>query len=194
MIESLHGKLFEKNIEGIIVDTHGVGYGLKVPLSTYYELPGNGQIVTLYVYTYIKEDSIQLFGFKTREEKEIFQRLLKIRGVGPKLSLNILSYLPISDLSSALEGIDFETLVAIPGVGKKMAERILFEVKGMIDTKPKEIKGSDMELTREAKSALVNLGFPSSQTDNLVREIWNEDKSVTLETLIKKSLKRLTNL
>ncbi|OPY73847.1 MAG: Holliday junction ATP-dependent DNA helicase RuvA [Syntrophorhabdus sp. PtaU1.Bin002] len=194
MIESLHGKLFEKSIEGIIVDTHGVGYGLKVPLSTYYELPGNGQNVTLYVYTHIKEDLIQLFGFKTREEKEIFQRFLKIRGVGPKLSLNILSYLPISDLSSALEGINFETLVAIPGVGKKMAERILFEVKGMIDTKPKEVKGPDTELTREAKSALVNLGFPSSQTDNLVREVWNEDKSVTLETLIKKSLKRLTNL
>ncbi|OPX98236.1 MAG: Holliday junction ATP-dependent DNA helicase RuvA [Syntrophorhabdus sp. PtaB.Bin006] len=194
MIESLHGKLFEKSIEGIIVDTHGVGYGLKVPLSTYYELPGNGQNVTLYVYTHIKEDLIQLFGFKTREEKEIFQRFLKIRGVGPKLSLNILSYLPISDLSSALEGINFETLVAIPGVGKKMAERILFEVKGMIDTKPKEVKGPDTELMGEAKSALVNLGFPSSQTDNLVREVWNEDKSVTLETLIKKSLKRLTNL
>jgi Holliday junction DNA helicase RuvA len=194
MIESLHGKLFEKTIEGIIIDAHGVGYGLKVPLSTYYALPGNGQNVTLYVYTHIKEDSIQLFGFKTREEKGIFQRLLKIRGVGPKLSLNILSYLPISDLSSVLEGIDFETLVAIPGVGKKMAERILFEVKGMIDTKPREAKESDPELTREAKSALVNLGFSSSQTDNLVKEVWNEDKSVTLETLIKKSLKRLTNV
>jgi len=171
-----------------------VGYGLKVPLSTYYALPGNGQNVTLYVYTHIKEDSIQLFGFKTREEKGVFQRLLKIRGVGPKLSLNILSYLPISDLSSALEGIDFETLVAIPGVGKKMAERILFEVKGMIDIKPKEVEGSEADPTGEAKSALVNLGFPPSRTDNLVREVWNEDKTVTLETLIKKSLKRLTSL
>ncbi len=122
MIESLHGKLFEKAIDSIIVDAHGVGYGLRIPLTTYYALPEQGYNVSLYVHTYMKEDSIQLFGFLSKDEKDIFLRFLKIRGIGPKLSLNILSYLPVKDLSSTLSGIDFDTLISIPGVGKKMAE------------------------------------------------------------------------
>jgi Holliday junction DNA helicase RuvA len=194
MIEALHGKIFEKSIDSIIVDTHGVGYGLRIPLSTFYALPEVGDVVRLHVHTQVKEDSIQLFGFMTREEKEIFQRLLSIRGVGPKLSLNILSYLPAKNLSSALEGIDFETLVAIPGVGKKMAERILFELKGIIERKPKDSKDLGSELTNEARSALVNLGFLSSKVETAIQEIWKEDGSVTLETLVRKALKRLTNI
>jgi len=191
MIESLHGKLFEKTIDSIIVDAHGVGYGLKIPLPTYYALPGKGETVSLYVHTYMKEDAIQLFGFQTKDEKEIFLKLLKIRGIGPKLSLNIISYLPIKNLSSALEGIDFETLISIPGVGKKMAERILFEVKGIIEKESKEPKGLDSEIAKQARSALVNLGFPSSQTENVIKEILKVDNSLSLENLIRKSLKRL---
>lgn len=194
MIESLQGNLFEKSIDNIIVDAHGVGYGLRIPLSTYYTLPENGENVRLYVHTYMKEDALQLFGFHTKDEKDIFQRLLKIRGVGPKLSLNILSYLPVKDLSSALEGINFETLVSIPGVGKKMAERILFEIKGIIEKESKDSKSLDAEIAKQAKSALTNLGFPSSQTENILKEAWKEDKSITLENLIRKSLKRLTKL
>ena len=194
MIEALHGKIFEKSIDSIIVDTHGVGYGLRIPLSTFYALPEVGDVVRLHVHTQVKEDSIQLFGFMTREEKEIFQRLLSIRGVGPKLSLNILSYLPAKNLSSALEGIDFETLVAIPGVGKKMAERILFELKGIIERKPKDSKDLGSKLTNEARSALVNLGFLSSKVETAIQEIWKEDGSLTLETLVRRALKRLTNI
>jgi Holliday junction DNA helicase RuvA len=139
----------------------------------------------------MKEDAIQLFGFQTKDEKEIFLKLLKIRGIGPKLSLNIISYLPIKNLSSALEGIDFETLISIPGVGKKMAERILFEVKGIIEKESKEPKGLDSEIAKQARSALVNLGFPSSQTENVIKEILKVDNSLSLENLIRKSLKRL---
>jgi Holliday junction DNA helicase RuvA len=194
MIEALQGKLFEKSIDSVIVDAHGVGYGLRIPLSTYYTLPENGEHVSLYVHTYMKEDAIQLFGFHSKDEKDIFQRLLKIRGIGPKLSLNILSYLPVKDLSSALEGIDFETLISIPGVGKKMAERILFELKGIIEKESKESRGLDSEITKQAKSALVNLGFPSSQTENVIKETWKEDKLINLENLIRKSLKRLIKI
>ena len=191
MIESLRGKLFEKTIDTIIIDAHGVGYGLRIPLPTYYALPEEGKNVSLYVHTYMKEDAIQLFGFQSKDEKEIFQRLLKIRGVGPKLSLNILSYLPIKDLSSTLEGINFETLISIPGVGKKMAERILFEVKGIIEKESKEPKGLDSDVATQARSALLNLGFPSSHAEIAIKEIWKEDKSISLENLIRKSLKRL---
>jgi Holliday junction DNA helicase RuvA len=194
MIESLHGKLFEKTIDSIIVDAHGVGYGLKIPLPTYYSLPDKGETVSLYVHTYMKEDAIQLFGFQTKDEKEIFLKLLKIRGIGPKLSLNIISYLPIKNLSSALEGIDFETLISIPGVGKKMAERILFEVKGIIEKESREPKGLDSEIAKQARSALVNLGFPSSQTENVIKEILKVDNSLSLENLIRKSLKRLIKI
>jgi Holliday junction DNA helicase RuvA len=195
MIESLHGKLFEKAIDSIIVDTHGVGYGLKIPLTTYYALPEQGNNVSLYVHTYMKEDSIQLFGFLSKDEKDIFLRFLKIRGIGPKLSLNILSYLPVKDLSSTLSGIDFDTLISIPGVGKKMAERILFEVKGIIEKEePKETKGIDSETAKQARSALINLGFPSSQTEKAIKEVLKEDKSMPLEFLIKRSLKHLTKI
>lgn len=194
MIELLHGKLYEKTIDGIIVDAHGVGYGVKVPLPTFYALPEKGEHVNLYVHTYMKEDGIQLFGFQTKDEKEIFLRLLKIRGIGPKLSLNILSYLPIKDLASTLGGIDFQTLISIPGVGKKMAERILFEVKGIIEKETKDLKGLDSDTARQAKSALQNLGFPSSQTESVIKEILKEDKSIALKDLVKKSLRNLTKI
>ncbi len=194
MIEALYGKLFEKSVDTIIIDANGVGYGLRIPLTTYYSLPDNGKMVRLFVHTQMKEDAIQLFGFKTKDEKEIFQRLLKIRGVGPKLSLNILSYLPVENLSSALEGIDFETLVSIPGVGKKMAERILFEMKGILERQPKESREVGSALSNEATSALVNLGFPASQAEQIVQEICKEDKSISLEALVRQALKRLTNL
>ena len=195
MIESLHGKLFEKAIDNIIVDAHGVGYGLRIPLTTYYALPEQGDNVSLYVHTYMKEDSIQLFGFLSKDEKNIFLRFLKIRGVGPKLSLNILSYLPVKDLSSTLSGIDFDTLIGIPGVGKKMAERILFEVKGIIEKEEsKETKGIDSEIAKQARSALINLGFPSSQTEKIIKEVLKDDKSMPLEFLIRRSLKHLTKI
>lgn len=194
MIELLNGKLYEKAIDGIIVDAHGVGYGLKIPLPTFYALPEKGEHVSLYVHTYMKEDAIQLFGFQTKDEKEIFLRLLKIRGIGPKLSLNILSYLPIKDLASTLEGINFETLICIPGVGKKMAERILFELKGIIEKEANDTKGLDSETARQAKSALLNLGFPSSQVEGVIKGILKEDKTVALKDLIKKSLRSLTKL
>jgi len=194
MIESIHGKLLEKAIDGIIVDAHGVGYGLKIPLPTYYALPEEGEHVSLYVHTYMKEDAIQLFGFRSKDEKEIFLRLLKIRGIGPKLSLNILSYLPVKDLSSTLEGIDFATLISIPGVGKKMAERILFEVKGIIEKESKEPKGLDSEIAKQARSALLNLGFPPSHSETAIKEIIKDDKSISLENLVKKSLKHLIKL
>ena len=195
MIESLHGRLIEKTIDGIIVDTHGVGYGLKIPLTTYYALPEKGGDVTLFVHTHIKEDAVQLFGFLSKDEKEIFLRFLKIRGVGPKLSLNILSYLPVKDLSSTLAGIDFDTLIGIPGVGKKMAERILFEVKGIIEKEnSKETKDLDSELAKQVRSALINLGFPSTQIDKVIKEIMKDDKSLSLEILIRKSLKHLTKI
>lgn len=194
MIELLHGNLTEKSVDSIIIDVHGVGYGLKIPLSTYYTLPDNGRDVQLQVFTSVKEDSIQLFGFATKDEKDIFQKLLKIRGIGPKLSLGILSYLPAKDLSSALEDIDFATLITIPGVGKKMAERILFELKGIIERKPKESRDFDSGVPKEAKSALVNLGFNVSHIEGIIGAIWKEDKSITLETLVRRSLKRLAKI
>jgi len=194
MIESLHGRLLEKAIDSIIVDVHGVGYGLRIPLSTYYALPDEGKPVGLFVYTYVKDDGIQLFGFQSKDEKEVFLRLLKIRGIGPRLSLNVLSYLPAKDFTSVLESIDFETLVRIPGVGKKMAERMLFEMKGIIEKESRGPKGLDSDLAKQARSALLNLGFPTSHIENVIREVLKEDEAVSLSDLVKKSLKRLTKI
>lgn len=194
MIESLQGKLSEKTIDRIVINVQGVGYGLKIPLPTYYSLPEEGQPVFLHVHTQVKEDSIQLFGFQSKDEKEVFLRLMKIRGVGPRLSLNILSYLPVERLDSALEGINFQTLVSIPGVGKKMAERILFELRGIVEKEQKEIKSLDTEIAKQARSALTNLGFPSAQSEAAIREICKEENALPLEHLIKKALQRLTRL
>ena len=129
MIARISGTLVYKSPAYLIVDVHGVGYRIFIPLTTFYDIPDLGQPVTLNIHTQVKQDAINLFGFYTSEEREIFQLLLAVNGIGPKLALNILSGIAAGELIKALSEGNLKRLVSIPGVGKKMAERIILELK-----------------------------------------------------------------
>src|SRR3972149_10907603 len=132
MIALISGLLKYKSPNYVVVDVHGVGYRLVVPLTTFYELPDAGQSVALNVHTHVKQDGINLFGFYTSEERDIFQLLLAVTGIGPKLAINILSGIAAGDLRRAVSQGNLKRLIAIPGVGKKMAERIILELKDRV--------------------------------------------------------------
>ncbi len=163
MIALLTGHLAFRSPEQIIVDVAGVGYRLQIPLSTFYALPEEGK-VQLQVYTHVKEDSINLFGFATVTEKDLFSLLISVSGVGPKLAITTLSHIPGDELALALSEGDIPRLVAIPGIGKKSAERLILElqdkatayaVTAAIPSNP----GKASENKNDAVSALVNLGY-----------------------------------
>ncbi len=132
MIGRLTGTLLEKHPPQILVDVHGVGYEVDVPMSTFYNLPAQGEAVTLFTHFSVREDAQQLYGFLTVKEREAFRTLIKISGVGPKLALSVLSGLNVDELAQAVAMQETWRLVKIPGVGKKTAERLLLELKGRL--------------------------------------------------------------
>jgi Holliday junction DNA helicase RuvA len=129
MIARIRGILSYKSVSHLIVDVHGIGYRIFVPLTTFYELPETGQSISLNIYTHVKEDALHLFGFHTPEDQNIFQMLISVSGIGPKLALNILSGIPSREFIQAITQGNLNRLVAIPGVGKKTAERMVLELK-----------------------------------------------------------------
>jgi Holliday junction DNA helicase RuvA len=132
MIGRLHGTLVEKSPPGVVLDVHGVGYEVDVPMSTFFNLPAVGQTVTLLTHFVVREDAQVLFGFLSADERSTFRELVKISGVGPRTALSLLSGLSVSELSQAVSRQDSARLVKVPGIGKKTAERLLLELKGKL--------------------------------------------------------------
>jgi Holliday junction DNA helicase RuvA len=201
MIARIKGILIQKSIGHIIVDVQGIGYRVFIPLSTFYELPDMGQTVTLNVHTNVKEDAIHLFGFHTPEDQDIFQMLISITGIGPKLALNILSGIPTGEFLRAVTQGNLDRLVAIPGVGKKTAERMLVELKDRImRVELKEAKAGqrpetvdDEAMRDDALSALVNLGYKSATARNIIDKIMDASSvKLSLDVLLKDALKTLS--
>jgi Holliday junction DNA helicase RuvA len=165
MIGSLHGRLAEKQPNRLVVDVQGVGYELQVPLSTFYGLGEAGSDVSLRVHTHVREDTLALFGFATRLELDLFERLIAISGVGPRLALAVLSGIEPPELVRAIRVGDVVRLTKIPGVGKKTAERIGLELKDRlpaaldVDTDADEAGSPHGELRDDVLSALLNLGY-----------------------------------
>ncbi|MCD6451855.1 MAG: Holliday junction branch migration protein RuvA [Acidobacteria bacterium] len=165
MIARLSGTIAKKEPNQLILDVGGVGYEVRIPLSTFYELPEEGGKVALHIYTYVREDELSLYGFLTEVEREVFSRLLSISGVGPRVALIILSGVPVPELLSAVRDQDVFRLSAIPGIGRKTAERVLLELKDkMRDLVEKEVGVSTMSIPYaktkgEIVSALINLGY-----------------------------------
>ena len=133
MIGRIHGQLVEKHPPQIVVNVNGVGYELDVPMSTFYQLPGNGAEVTLYTHLLVREDAHQLFGFATEPERLAFRQLIKVSGVGARTALAVLSGLSVGDLRAAVSAQDGGLLTRIPGIGKKTAERLLLELRDKLD-------------------------------------------------------------
>ena len=196
MIASMKGVLSHKSIENIIVDVHGIGCSIVVPLSTFYKLPDTGSQVNLVIHTHIAQDAVRLFGFLDHREKDIFQLLISVSGIGPRLAINILSGISPEDLSGAISDGDLVRLVGIPGVGKKTAERMIFELKDK-STKlifDKISAGSPGSLVKkDALSALINLGYKSSIAKDAVGKVSAKaGEKLTLETILTESLKILS--
>jgi Holliday junction DNA helicase RuvA len=199
MIAHLTGIALRKSTQSVIIENNGIGYEVIVPLSTFYALPKEDERVNLHIHTHVREDAIILFGFYTPLEKDIFLMLISVSGIGPKLAINILSGIGPDELLEAMAHGDALRLQAIPGVGKKTAERIALELKdkalkarGDSKTFPTGMPhDKDEEVYDDALSALLNLGYPAKSAKRAVEKAITQKKDVTLEGLIKEALRSL---
>ena len=200
MIASLRGLLLEKHPNQVIVDVHGVGYDVTIPVSTFSTLPEVGREVSLRIHTHVREDALALFGFLTANEKLLFEKLTGVSGIGPKLAITVLSGLPVSDLVAAIRGGALEVLVRVPGIGKKTAERIVLELKDKLDllsavgsssqvvaVKP---KSSFSQAEEDVISALINFGSNRASSEAAVLKAKQESGAVDdFESLFRRALK-----
>lgn len=194
MIARLTGMLEEKTPEQLLVDVHGVGYQVFVSLQTFYRLPALHERVSLHIYTHLREDALQLFGFSEEKEKTSFLLLKGVSGIGPRLALNILSGIPVAELENALRASDVTRLVAVPGVGKKTAERLVIELRekvGSLEEGLPGISGEQAAFSAEATSALVNLGYRRAEAEKAVREALRRG-STSIADLIRDALRSLS--
>ena len=196
MIALLTGKIAHKSPDHIILDVHGVGYRVMIPFSTYYELPEEGE-VTLHIHTSVREDAIQLYGFRTRLEKTFFQLLISVTGVGPKLARDILSNIQPAPLAQALGAGDILKLSSIPGIGKKTAERLILELKdkiGKLDVSSLPQLGARgipaEDIVDDVTSALINLGYKEPQVKKALGGL-DAGGGAGVEELLKQALKIL---
>lgn len=195
MIAYLEGELWEKRPEHVILKIGGVGYQAFVPLSTFYQLPDPPAHIALFIHTHVQTDTLQLYGFATSDEKQTFVKLLAIPRIGPKLALAILSGISPQELAQALAAGDIRRLAAIPGLGRKSAERLLVELKGKLHPESLQLAaataGPSGSLWDDALSALVNLGYARTLAENVLQTVHAQEKPLTLEDILRLSLARL---
>jgi Holliday junction DNA helicase RuvA len=200
MIALLSGKIAYKGISHIVVEANGVGYRVFIPLNTFYELPEAGENVTLHIHTQVRDDAINLFGFYSRQDCELFQMMISVSGIGPKVAISILSGISSPELLEAISMGNLAKLVTIPGIGKKMAERLILELRekvvkkismdgvGVADAKRK----INDEMMEDALSALVNLGYKANAArDALAKAATDAGDKLVMDQLLKKALKIL---
>ena len=201
MIAQLSGKLIVKLPNTVVIDVGGVGYEVTVPLSTFYELGEVGSDVSLRIHTHVREDSLQLFGFQTNREKELFLRLTSVSGIGPKLAITMLSGMPAVELIPAIRNNDVIRLTAIPGVGRKTAERVVVELRDKLAAvsfdetdygTASQAFATDSDVKDDTVAALMALGYPKPQAERAVSAAIMEDGDRTIEAVLKRSLMRLS--
>ena len=171
MIGKLTGILGDKNPPEVLVDCHGVGYEVQVPMSTFYNLPGQGEKVSLLTHFVVREDAQILFGFGTALERSVFRQLIKVSGVGPKMALGVLSGMAVDDLVQAVSAQDAARLVKVPGIGKKTAERLLLELKGKLGADmgaPASVHSGNQS---DIQQALVALGYSDKEAAAVLKTL-----------------------
>jgi Holliday junction DNA helicase RuvA len=180
MIAHLRGRLLSKQPQQAIVEAGGVGYDVAISVSTYTSLPAEGAEVALHIHTQVREDTLALYGFLDRNDKRIFERLITVSGVGPKLAITIQSGLPAERLVAALRAQDHATLTRIPGVGKKLAERLVVELKDKLEdlAAAAPVVATAGPAAEDVLSALVNLGYQRPSAQKAIEAAVAKDKSV----------------
>ena len=197
MIGHLRGRLLEKHPNRVIVDVNGVGYDVHVPLSTFYEMAEPGEEVALRVHTHVREDALLLYGFATLLELQIFERLISVSGIGPKLALAVLSGIEPGELVSAIRTANVARLTGIPGVGRKIAERIGLELKDKMaafppgETAVSPAAGGEETLRADVLSALMNLGYHRPLAERAVDSAVGKNAGASFENLLKHALREL---
>lgn len=195
MIGRLQGILLDKQAPQLIIDIAGVGYEVDAPMSTFYRLPELGQTVCLFIHMVVREDAQLLYGFYTEQERRLFRNLIRINGVGPKLAITILSGIEPEQFAHCIRENDTGSLVRLPGVGKKTAERLIIEMRdrisdwqdGLLETLPQ--RASSRDVISDAISALAALGYKASEASKAVSKVNAEGLST--ETLIRKALQQI---
>jgi len=191
VIAQLRGQIVRKSVNEAVVDVGGVGYKVQIPLSTFYKLGADGDVVVLLIHTHVREDALSLFGFLTEHEQLLFERLISVSGVGPKLAVNILSGIDAGELMEALRSSDVARLTRVPGVGKKTAERLVLELRDKLPAlvaateAPRPTPGSSKE---DLLSALANLGYSRPEAEKCVDRALREDPEAPFEDLLRRTL------
>src|SRR5580658_10338105 len=196
MIAFLRGKLLEKHPNQVIIDTAGVGYDIVIPISTFSALPDAGSEVALRIHTHVREDALALFGFLTSEEKQLFEKLISVSGIGPTLAIKVLSGLATPALIDAIRGGHVDQLVRIPGVGKKTAERMVLELRdkleglggGALPAVSSRTEPALSAIEQDVLSALLNLGCQRSAAEAAVRKAKAAEPGLAFEPLFRKAL------
>jgi len=190
VIAHLRGKLAQKDPARVVVEVHGVGYEVFIPLTTYTALPELGSEVAIDIHTHVREDLIALYGFSTRRERSVFEKLISISGIGPRLAVTILSGGSVEDLVAAIRRSDLARITAIQGVGKKTAERIVVELKDKLQDFAEAPQKPAVET--DVLSALENLGYNRALADSALRRAANGDGDAAFDVLFKRALQILT--
>jgi holliday junction DNA helicase RuvA len=207
MIAHLSGTLLSKEPNQVIVDVGGVGYDVTIPLSTFYDLDEQKKDVQLLIYTHVKEDALQLYGFKTANERKLFVHFISVSGVGPKLGIALLSHMKAEELIESIKSNNLARLTQIPGVGRKTAERLVVDLRDkMIQLSQSQVAeetGVRPETTyvsfedtarADALSALLNLGYQRSGAEKAIDAALAEGGDVTVESILRRSLKKLARV
>lgn len=191
MIGYLKGKPISIKPTKLLLDVNGVGYSISTSILTYESISGKSEI-SLFIYTNVKEDSITLFGFFTESEKDMFELLISVNGVGPKIALSILSGIKTEDLVYAIQQGNISRILSVPGIGRKTAERLLLELKSKVNNLASSSgQTSYSDYQSEAILALTTLGYNVKTAEQIIRKLLSDDPSLTLENLIKKALSHL---
>lgn len=204
MIAHLSGNLLSKHTNTVILEVNGVGYEVTIPLSTFYDLEDAGANVKLHIYTHVREDTLQLFGFKTLRERELFLRLISVSGVGPRLAITMIGIMSADEIIASIRTNNLARLTSIPGVGKKTAERLVIELRDKIaalsspaleeEFAARDGGGatvSEDAVREDALSALIGLGYQKAAADKAITSALQEGGDISVELLLRRSLRLL---
>jgi holliday junction DNA helicase RuvA len=195
MIAHLRGKLLAKQPNQVIVETAGIGYDVTITVPTFAELPQVGTEIALHIHTYVREDVLALYGFLRPEEKHLFEKLISVSGIGPKLAVTILSGMPADDMVASIRRNDIVRLTKIPGIGKKTAERMVLELRDKLPPLGAEIVNEIPKLTaieEDVLSALTNLGYQRPIAEKAVSVVARNGKKDSFEAMFRETLASLS--
>lgn len=204
MIAYLSGKLLEKQATSVIIEVGGVGYEVTIPLSTFYELGEEGADVALRIYTHVREDALQLFGFKSEREKQLYLKLISVQGIGAKSGISMLSGMSAEEIVTAIRTDNLARLTSIPGVGRKTAERLVIELRDKLNeftaqtALERAASGTSAQAEApadavydDAISALVNLGYQRNAAEKALKQAIKDGTEISVQKLLRKSLQLL---